>query len=422
VVGVAAVPKATNSKTLFAHHMVGNTYSYTPAVWADDMSMARGAGIDGFALNYGRDYWQPARLDDAYAVASVSGFKLFLSLDVTSLSCSSAADAQTHANTIARYSNMTAQYIYQNKTVVSTFSGGDCTFGQSSVLAGWTYLRQLVMQQGYAIYIIPAVFTDTSLFNTPSMAWMDGEFNWNSGWPMGSSNLDTSSDVQYMGALGGKGYMPAVSPAFFTYYGPNTYNKDWIYRSDDWLLATRLEQLVQMRNQVEIAEIISWNDYGESHYIGPIRVDQPMSQGWTNGMPHTAWLSLISYYAPAFKTGAYPAASDNLWLWSRPHPRGATPTAPTAPQPSGWSYTDDNLYAFVTLSSPASVTISSGTNNGTWTLPAGVSKISIANSPGAISGSILRGTTTIKSYNSTGTFTYVATPTDYNYNYFVAQA
>jgi len=28
-------------------------------------------------------------------------------------------------------------------------------------------------------------------------------------------------------------------------------------------------------------------DYGESHYIGPVRVDQPNSQGWTNGMPHS---------------------------------------------------------------------------------------------------------------------------------------
>lgn len=45
---------------------------------------------------------------------------------------------------------------------------------------------------------------------------MDGEFNWNSGWPMGSTPLDTSSDERYMSALGSKGYMPAMSPSFFT--------------------------------------------------------------------------------------------------------------------------------------------------------------------------------------------------------------
>lgn len=144
------------------------------------------------------------------------------------------------------------------------------------------------------------------------MAWLDGELNWNSGWPTGSTNLDTSSDVTYSRDLGGnKTYMPAISPCFFTYYAPNSYNKDFIYRSDDWLLATRMEMIVAMRNKVEFAEIISWNgecklnktysvhtqlrfaqDYGESHYIGPIRADQPDSQSWTNGMPHSMSPSL----------------------------------------------------------------------------------------------------------------------------------
>jgi glucan endo-1,3-alpha-glucosidase len=41
--------------------------------------MASAAGIDGFALNFGRDYWQPAQLASAYAAAEAHGsFKLFL--------------------------------------------------------------------------------------------------------------------------------------------------------------------------------------------------------------------------------------------------------------------------------------------------------------------------------------------------------
>lgn len=61
---------------------------------------------------------------------------------------------------------------------------------------------------------MPAIFSDPSGFK--NMDWMDGEFNWNGAWPMGSTPLDTSSDQQYMNALGTKGYMPAMSPAFFT--------------------------------------------------------------------------------------------------------------------------------------------------------------------------------------------------------------
>ena len=121
-----------------------------------------------------------------------------------------------------------------------------------------------------------------------------------------------------------------------------------------------------------------------------------------------AWLGVIAYYAPAFKTGAYPTATDNLWLWSRPFPKAADATAPTAAKPMNWNDTDDNLYAFVTLSSPANVSIYSGTNNGTWSLPSGVSKLSLASLPGVIGGKIVRGSSTTKSYDSTGTFTYVA--------------
>lgn len=36
-------------------------------------------------------------------------------------------------------------------------------------------------------------------------------------------------------------------------------NKNWIYRSDDWLLAERFEQLVANRNKYDMAELISWN-------------------------------------------------------------------------------------------------------------------------------------------------------------------
>jgi glucan endo-1,3-alpha-glucosidase len=55
------------------------TYSYTPATWADDISKAAANGIDGFALNMGRDDWEPARIADAFAAAEDNGrFKLFL--------------------------------------------------------------------------------------------------------------------------------------------------------------------------------------------------------------------------------------------------------------------------------------------------------------------------------------------------------
>lgn len=70
------------------------------------------------------------------------------------------------------------------------------------------------------------------------------------------------------------------------HYGPDTYNKNWIYRSDDWLLAERWELLINNRDSIPFVEIITWNDYGESHYVGPIEGDQPNSQAWVDGFDH----------------------------------------------------------------------------------------------------------------------------------------
>ena len=52
-------------KYVVAHHMVGNTFPYTPQDWADDITLAHASGIDGFALNMGTDDWQPAQVANA---------------------------------------------------------------------------------------------------------------------------------------------------------------------------------------------------------------------------------------------------------------------------------------------------------------------------------------------------------------------
>lgn len=89
----------------------------------------------------------------------------------------------------------------------------------------------------------------------------------------------------------------------YQHYGPDTYNKNFLYYADDWLYPRRWEQLITNRDKVDIVEIITWNgmyseewktpkidiaspDYGESHYIGPIEGAQPNSQAWVNGFDH----------------------------------------------------------------------------------------------------------------------------------------
>lgn len=41
--------------------------------------------------------------------------------------------------------------------------------------------------------------------------------------------------------------------------------RNWIYRSDDNLYASRWQQILDSSFDPELVQIISWNDYGESH-------------------------------------------------------------------------------------------------------------------------------------------------------------
>ncbi|TFY51951.1 hypothetical protein EVG20_g10768, partial [Dentipellis fragilis] len=166
------------AKVVVAHFMVGNTFPYTVEDWKRDMVLAANHGIDAFALNFGRDEWQRQRLDDAYAAAlelshgpwdivdsttysspspsnSSSNatapdthvqsctpgpipFKLFLSLDMSSLPCASDADAAVLQALVERYAAHPAQLLYNGtgagtemgRAVLSTFAGARARLGR----------------------------------------------------------------------------------------------------------------------------------------------------------------------------------------------------------------------------------------------------------------------------------------------------
>jgi glucan endo-1,3-alpha-glucosidase len=64
--------------------------------------------------------------------------------------------------------------------------------------------------------------------------------------------------------------------------------------------------MIANRNKVDVVEVITWNDYGESHYIGPIEGAQPNSQAWVNGFDHQgAYFDLLqkSELAHVFQVG-----------------------------------------------------------------------------------------------------------------------
>ena len=63
---------------------------------------------------------------------------------------------------------------------------------------------------------------------------------------------------------------------------------------------SRWETLISNRDSVDIVEIVTWNDYGESSYIGPIEGAQPAGTTWTSGFDHTGMLSFIIFSCPTY--------------------------------------------------------------------------------------------------------------------------
>src|ERR1700761_2938509 len=180
---------------------------------------------------------------------------------------------------------------------------------------------------------------------------------------MGDYDIDFSSDEAWIKNLGNRSYMASVSPWFFTHYSSQDSNKNFIYRMDDWMFAKRWELLIDHYDEVPIVQVVSWNDWGESHYLGPLleHEEQPNSQAWVNGFDHQGWLDLFAYYIQAFKTNrSYTAVTrDRLVLWARLHPAEADASDPVGP-PANREWTQDILWAIAMLETPADVTLECG--------------------------------------------------------------
>ncbi|KAJ7935235.1 glycoside hydrolase [Mycena leptocephala] len=423
----------TSRKYVFAHFMVGNTYPYSVSDWAADIQEAISSDIDGFVLNVGKEDWQQDRVAMCFKAAASSSapFTLFISFDMSSIPAGSESDVELLCSYFTTFGKHPRMFRYQGKVVVSTFAGEAATFGQNAGLdeACRSPKRQYrILQQ---IHFIPAFFVDPARY--PAISALDGVFNWNGGWPLHltpthprreieSPTLDT--DTYHLHNLGGRTFMAAVSPWFFTHYRADSWNKNWIYRGDDWLFVRRWEQLIDMRSQIDIVQVISWNDYGESHYICPaVRGAQPASHAWVDGFPHGAWLHLNSYFARAFKSGMYPPIEqDQIYLWGRPHPRAAN--APeSVPRPRNWELTDDTFWVVVLCTSPATVSLYAGDSDPkSVEVGAGMSKLSRSLEVGkGMRVTMQRRGVIVAECNAEG-FIFEGRPTVHNFNAFTAMA
>ncbi|KAI0395547.1 glycoside hydrolase family 71 protein [Xylariaceae sp. FL0594] len=272
---------------VFAHYIVGLTYGQTRDEWQLDISQAKGAGIDGFALNIGsQDSQNHDQLEMAYEVAADNDFLLFLSFDMAA----SQWDAGSIANNITAYKDLPAQFKIDGRPVVSTFEG-------PSQAGDWAGIRGAV---GGGIYLIPDWASLGAQGVGSKLDLIDGAFNWGA-WPEANQDsMSTGNDVAYKSVLQGKPYMMGVSPWFYTYF-PGA--KTW-YSSSESLWFDRWQQVLDIKP--ELIEIITWNDYGESSYLNEPRDHQLVagSEVWAQGVDHSAFRFVLPYFIKAYKAGS----------------------------------------------------------------------------------------------------------------------
>ncbi|KAF8317382.1 glycoside hydrolase family 71 protein [Clavulina sp. PMI_390] len=362
---MALAYRASASK-VFAHFMAANSYSYSQSDWANDINTASGIGIDGFALNLNGNDYEIDRLADAYAAAISHGsFQFFYSFDM-----SYSWDAGTIATIVEKYATSSATYTWNGKVLVSTYSGE--SYGDSF----WNSVKSTLSSAGVSVSFAPAFtsYRDPSLASQllSDFSSVDGFFNWWS-WPADNGNLlTTDTDLAYQSAIKDNRsgpYIMSVSPLQFKELGePN----DWVELSDT-LWKYRWEQAIE-DVKPDIVEIVTWNDYAESHYIGDINPNVYIGDAaaYVDGFPHADWRIIGQYYISWFKSGSAPSVTtDQLIFWYREYPKAAV--CPTGDLPRNSQYPADAVFAFALLASPATVTLDIGSTHYQWDAPAGAS-------------------------------------------------
>ncbi|RDW93688.1 glycoside hydrolase family 71 protein [Aspergillus mulundensis] len=308
------IPRAIleENRGVFAHFMVENARTWFADTWEVDISLAKAAHLDAFALNFAASLTDLRPLQTAFAVAEKLGFSLFFSFDYAG---AGPFEKDVVIDIIGQFQSSPAYYTYKGKPLVSTFEG-------PGNAADWKDIKAKTN-----CFFIPS-WSSLGAKEALKLGTPDGLFSW-AAWPWGNQDMDTYVDASYLDYLdqaGGKAYMMPVSPWFYT--NLPGYDKNWIWRGDD-LWRDRWEEVMVV--QPDFVQIISWNDYGESHYIGPLHdIDnyEAFSVGkapfnYAKGMKHDGWRLFLPYYIDTYKYGRASISHEGVVGWYRPNPAAA---------------------------------------------------------------------------------------------------
>ncbi|ORY73851.1 glycosyl hydrolase family 71-domain-containing protein [Leucosporidium creatinivorum] len=418
----ASATAASGTRKVFAHVLQGLSQDSTADEWASDIALAKAAGIDG-AMNVGHDDTDSDQMALVFKTTAEAGdFVLFFSFDCNHFNTEGSSDIIL-SDYLVPYALNDVYYKVDGASFVSTFAGDNAATyldGNSDITATWSALISSAESQSPSIpiYFVPCPLGDSDTI----LDIYDGVMRWFA-WPLDDSAPSVDTDVAFVKATRAKNqtYMAPIGAFFFAHYNADT---NYIFKSDDWLLPTHYQQVIEMDTQPDWIELLTWNDYSESHYLGPLH-DTSILPG-TNSLyvnstfDHTPMLTLSSYYNRWYKTGSPPSiATETVIWWYRPHPTAATASSDTLDRPSDVEWLEDSLYAAVLIpeGSPASslVFTTGGKAQESQSVSAGVNLLKVAFSAGSQSIALLDG-----SGNSVllgDGWAITDSPETYNYNY-----
>ncbi|KAF9893798.1 hypothetical protein FE257_009968 [Aspergillus nanangensis] len=350
-----------HAQVVCAHFMAANAQTYSEKDWKNDISLAKEAHIDAFALNMAHSDVSNKSLTMAFDEAQAQGFKLFISFDYAGNGSWPIKDT---INLMDQFKDHPAYFKYESRPVMSTFEGASSR--------DWPKIKNETDS-----FFIP----DWSSLapNAANKTFVDGLFNW-AAWPTGPSRMNTDADHAYIDALNGRPYMMPVSPWFYT--NMPGFGKNWVSRGDD-LWYDRWQQVLDL--QPELVEIISWNDYGESHYIGPLR-DKAFGAfsvgkapfNYAKNMPHDGWRKFLPYVIDQYKNPNKSIAitKEDVVTWYRLRPKNACNTGGTTGNSKSQGVkeyppseiVEDKVFYSALLNSTADVVVEIGDKkvNGKW--------------------------------------------------------
>lgn len=357
--------RPSSGPLVFAHYLLiapplNNDYTR-------DITLAKEAGIDAFALNYGgwnADFTKlDSSLDKFYTQAANLSFKVFISFDLTCVTDPSMIVSLTNT-----YSSHSAQLLVDGKPMLSTFQTGD---------PAWNWQTEVLDRLSLPPLFIPGTISETpkSAYQDSS-AYADGLFPWIH--PHLTTTQEAALDTQFASnrTASTKKWIAPVAPWFFKRFSADM---NWAHKQDDGIWIHKWLHLLKLKP--DFIEIVTWNDWGESSYIGPANPAAKDEDGgcYWSSYDHSAFLKMTKMFTKAFHAGKSSVVveedEEDVFMFYRTQPALTNGVNKALPVPDDAEYLKDNIYVVSFLNASATITLESGSNAPkSWVAGPGVTK------------------------------------------------